>query len=247
MKNKDNLTKTIIISTILLTTFFVCLSAANAVNVTLNSGDAGGVNSAVSTVADGSDVNNTITLNSGTYNKTTDRNNNITFNGKNLTIQGNISAGPAIIDARGQGRIFTISGNSNVTFINIIFINANITGSGGVIYNTNSGTKLTFINCVFENSTATSYGGVIYNAGNNFEVKNCTFTNNRASNGGAICSESSNFTVIDSIFTNNSANSGNYYGGAIYNVYSSNSTLINCTFTNNTAGWGGCYFLLFYK
>jgi hypothetical protein len=59
----------------------------------------GGINDAISTV-DGYDyTNNTIILNPGTYNKTTDRN-NISFNNKNLIIQGNGSKDSVIIDAQ---------------------------------------------------------------------------------------------------------------------------------------------------
>ncbi|MBZ9570049.1 right-handed parallel beta-helix repeat-containing protein [Methanobrevibacter sp. TMH8] len=127
-----------------------------------------------------------------------------------------------------------------MTFIDCVFENNTATSYAGAIYN--SGNNLEIKNCTFTNNTATSYGGAIYSYGNNLEIKNCTFTNNRANHAGAIYSQSSNFKVIGSIFTNNRANSGNYYGGAIFDIYGSNSTLTNCNFTNNTAGWGGAIF-----
>jgi len=184
--------------------------------------------------------NDTITINKGTYTGTS-VNTGLNIN-KNLTIQGNTTNGLVIIDAGRSGRIFTINNNLNVKFINIIFINGNYTGNGGAIYNSNSGTKLTFINCEFKNNTASSYGGAIYNGGNNLQLENCTFTNNKASHAGAIYNQGNNFIVIDSAFENNIANTGDYYGGAIFDAWNTNSSLTNCIFTNNTAGWGGAIF-----
>jgi predicted outer membrane repeat protein len=237
MKTKNKISKALV-PTILILLFFIVLSSANAVDVTLNPGDAGGVNSAVSTVASGSDVNNTITLNPGTYNKNTDRNNNITFSGKNLTIQGNGSTGSVIIDAQKSGRLFNITGNSNITFINITFLNGNITGagSGGAIYNT--GGKLSVINCTFNNNTATSNGGAIYNSIDNMTVINSNFYNNSCSqSGGAIYNAGQNLSVNNSNFLNNRAS---LYGGAIFIATGSNySTIYNCTFTNDTSNADG--------
>ena len=239
--SKNNLTYKIIIVTSILAFILITVSSVNAVNVTLNPGDAGGVNSAVSTVASGSDADNTITLNPGTYDKATDRNNNITFSNKNLTVQGNGSKGSVIIDAQKLGRHFSITGNSNVTFINITFLNGNISSDGGSIFNT--GGTITLINCIFTNNTAAQYGGAIDNIGNSLTITNCTFTNNSCGylshSGGAIHNQGDNFTIINSNFTNNSAHGG----GAIFNGYCENTTFINCIFTNNTAmgstGYGG--------
>lgn len=65
---------------IMIISFLFTISSANAIDITLNPDDNGGINEAISKVNNNSDDINTITLNPGTYNKTTDRNNNITFN-----------------------------------------------------------------------------------------------------------------------------------------------------------------------
>lgn len=76
---------------------------------------------------------NSITLSPGKYIKTSDINNVISINNINLTINGNRPKENVIIDIRTIGMIFSITGNSNVTFINITFINGNINGNGGAI------------------------------------------------------------------------------------------------------------------
>lgn len=201
---------------IMIISFLFTISSANAIDITLNPDDNGGINEAISKVNNNSDDINTITLNPGTYNKTTDRNNNITFNNKNLTIQGSGPAGSVIINAQKLGRIFNITGNSNIKFININFINGNSSGNGGTIYKIGSGT-LTIINCTFNNSNA-NYGGAIYNTASNFKVIDSDFYNNvaRSREGGAIHTEGEeNFTINNSNFINNTALGNNGGGGAI--------------------------------
>jgi predicted outer membrane repeat protein len=243
MKNANNKIQKIMLFTAILILTFISFSAVNAVNVTLNPSDAGGVNSAVSTVASGSDVDNTITLNPGTYNKTTDRNNNITFSGKNLTIQGNGSAGSVIIDAQKIGRLFSITGNSNITFINITFLNGNITGSGGGISKTGTG-LLNVINCTFANNNVSANGGAIYNTAGELNIINSNFINNiarGATGGGAIYKSNSIFTINNSSFTNNTSPNG----GAIACQNTIGSSITNSSFSNNTAtgsGSGGAIF-----
>lgn len=254
---------------IMIISFLFTISSANAIDITLNPDDNGGINEAISKVNNNIDDINTITLNPGTYNKTTDRNNNITFNNKNLTIQGNGPAGSVIINAQKLGRIFNITGNSNIKFININFINGNSSGNGGTIYKIGSG-ALTIIDCTFNNSNA-NYGGAIYNTGSNFRIIDSDFYNNvaRSREGGAIHTEGEeNFTINNSNFINNTAlgnngcggaitirntiyininntvftnNSANFCGGAIYNMWSEYITINNSTFTNNTAQHGGAF------
>jgi hypothetical protein len=68
----------------------------------------------------------TIELEEGTY--TGNNNTNMTIN-KNITIQGK-TKDKVIIDAQGLSRIFTINNNFTVTFINVTFINGNISYDG---------------------------------------------------------------------------------------------------------------------
>ena len=88
------------------------------------------------------------------------------------------------------------------------------------IFNINAGVNVTLQNIVLNNGKA-SYGGAIFNLGS-LNAKNCTFTNNNATDGGL-------------------------GGGAIFNgfyinldsVSIINCNLTNCTFTNNNAGGSG--------
>jgi len=165
-----------------------------------------------------------IIINPGTYNKSTDRNNIITANDTNLTIIGNNTNGEVIINAQSSGRIFSITGNTNLTFINITFINGFTGGSnhGGAIYKTGN-ESLNIIDCRFYNNNA-SNGGAVYFAGcGDFNVYGSVFESNTAYNafggGGAICLY---YTTTDDMNT----------GLAYYKVFNSN-------FTNNTCVFNG--------
>ncbi|KZX11125.1 DUF7507 domain-containing protein [Methanobrevibacter filiformis] len=223
----------------LIAILFVSVSSVSAVNVTISTTNSTGINGAVAlTTTTG--TNHTITLNPGTYNKTNDIRSNITSN-VNLTIQGNGPTNSVIIDARKLGRMFIInSARSNVTFINLTFINGNVTDNGGAIDNFNS-IQLTIVNCNFTGNVANVNGGAIYSSGGtNFSVINSIFTGNNAnvSHGGAICNfngTNSNFSVINSSFNGNSARNG---GGAISN-YDVNFSVINSIFTGNNASVHG--------
>ena len=220
---------------IMLFLFSLSLSTVCGAEINISNGD--NLGQTIANASDGDIIN----LDTGIY---TNNVTNIIIN-KNLTLKGNGETKDVVIDGQGMGRIFTINNNLNATFINITFINGNVSGDGGAIYSFTTNTRMSFINCIFTNNSARgSYanGGAIYNYGNNFEVINCTFTNNRAACGGAIYVGRSNFTLINSTFINNSVSGSEGYGGAIYDEGSFNSTLENCTFINNTALWGGAIF-----
>ncbi|MBZ9570964.1 Ig-like domain repeat protein [Methanobrevibacter sp. TMH8] len=251
----------IIFSLSVLIILFASLSSIQAVDIVINNDTAGGINGGIDTIGSESDINNTLTLNPGIYNKTSDINTSINFSGKNILIKGNGSSDQVIIDARGIGRIFNITGNSNITFENITFINGYINnGNGGALYIT-SGTA-TINNCVFKNNSINSsgnpayaYGGAIYNSANNLFVNNSEFTNNCAyaegssyigayayAYGGAIYNTGNNFIVNKTNFTNNTlfvdvwasymSSYGYAYGGAIYNN-GSNFNVMSSNFIGN--------------
>ncbi|WP_054835360.1 hypothetical protein [Methanobrevibacter arboriphilus] len=151
-------------------------------------------------------------------------------------IRGNGSPDQVIIDARGLGRMFNISGNSNITFENITFINGYINnGNGGSLYITAG--KTTITNCVFKNNNASTvntsasspaytYGGAIYNTANNLEINNSKFTNN---------------TAYTRTYHYNWGQDSFAYGGAIYNT-GLNLSVNNSEFNNNTIyseSWSG--------
>ncbi|KZX12123.1 beta strand repeat-containing protein [Methanobrevibacter filiformis] len=211
-------------------------STVNAADLTLTPSDS--INSAINTVSS-SGTDNSITLGSGTYNKSNDRNNNLAFSNKNLTIKSNGAANSTIIDGRDSGRLFHITGSNNIiTFKNITFRNGRITGAyGGAIYSQGTNNKITIIGCIFENNKA-GYGGAIYNSrGNTFNVTDSIFDHNNASTygGGAIWNEG-NFVVTGSNFTNNY---GVYEGGAINIRGRGNLNVSKSIFISNYGGWGG--------
>jgi uncharacterized protein DUF11/polymorphic membrane protein len=223
--------KKIIISTILLTLFFITLSSANAADVYMNSTN----DTIANVVSNQTNSGDTIYLANGTYNSShLNGTNGVTIN-KNLTIIGK-DPKTTIIDAQKVGRIFSIIGNSNTTFINITFLNGNINGVGGAIYNT--GGRLTLINCSFINNTAVTNGGAIYNSISNMNIDNSNFYNNSCNqSGGAIYNVGQNLSVNNSNFVNNRAS---IYGGAIYLAGGSNySTIYNCTFINGRSNRDG--------
>lgn len=158
----------VITLTILITLLFFSLSTISAANITITDSHTGGIAQGIRDTG----VGDTLFLQPDTY--MGNNNTNMTIN-KSITIQGNGSADSVIIDAQKNSRIFFINNNS-IKFINITFINGNITSDGAAI-NNNNFANITVINCEFTNNTASSYGGAICNEGPNFTVINCTFTN----------------------------------------------------------------------
>ena len=190
----------------------------------------------------------TITINPGTYSGSAN-NTNLNIN-TNITIRGNGSPGAVVIDAQYLTRIFQIANNTNVTFINLTFINGNAsTSDGGAIYNNYAGTTMTFINCSFINNSASNNGGgAIYTQGNT-SILDSNFTNNSAivgiGYGGAIYSAGGSINVSNSNFENNKAL---VQGGAILAIGYLNVS--NSNFTNNHVlegqgdyGGGGAIYL----
>ena len=106
----------------------------------------------------------------------------ITVN-KDLTIHGGSAIDhnkKSTLDAKRLSRIFDVTGNHNVSFINLILINGKANNNnGGSITISNS--NFILINCTFINSSTTgdSYnGGAIYhNGAGSFSVVNSSFIN----------------------------------------------------------------------
>ncbi|MEA4957061.1 MAG: carboxypeptidase-like regulatory domain-containing protein [Methanobrevibacter sp.] len=146
---------------------------------------------------------------------------------KNVTIQAKGPQEKVVIDAQGLGRIFTIGNNTNVTFINLIFINGHIIGNGGAIYNNYAESSMTFINCTFinnENDLVYGNGGAIYTRGD-LTVSGSNFTNNTGNCGGAIWSDGINMFVVNSTFINNTGTYVTRIGTTIHVNYTCNSII----------------------
>ena len=122
---------------------------------------------------------------------------------KQITITS-LTDEPITIKALGEN-IFDIDYCSNVTVINMIFMNA---------YHPDG------------------WGGAIHSMGKNkIVVDNCTFMNNYAYDGGAIHAWGDLY-VKDSLFIDNGARA---YAGALFKDGDGNFVIENCKFINNTA------------
>ncbi|SFL56056.1 hypothetical protein SAMN02910297_01205, partial [Methanobrevibacter olleyae] len=150
--------------------------------------------------------------------------NEISIN-KTLRIHGSTnSSKKSTLDAQKSSRIFNVTGNNNVSFINLVLINGKTTGNnnvGGAVHSSHYNSNLYFINCTFINSSTNgpnSPGGAIHSSGN-VNVNGSSFINSSTksnfSHGGVIYSGKST-NVINSSFINSSTNGPTSAGGAIY-------------------------------
>ena len=124
------------------------------------------------------------------------------------------------------------------TITNSTFIDNKANRGAAVCVNSNN---ITIDNSTFINSVASNLGGAIYWAkGDNANIINSTFADNRASSGGAIyLLKSINVTIIDSTFVSDISSSE---GGAIYWRDGNNRKIINSTFRDNRADQGGAIY-----
>ena len=136
----------------------------------------------------------------------------------NLTINGN----GHFLDALGKCRIFSITGNNNVTLNNILFRNGNASGADGTLSDYEKG------------------GAILWSSGDNATVNNCTFTNNNANYGGALyCSDIANICINDTLFSQNTASS---YGGGAYLIDNDKVTISNSTFKFDYSNHGSALY-----
>ena len=194
------------------------LAAASAANQTVDQSAiaTGNIQNNISAAIENTVAGDTITINPGTYSGS-GNNTNLNIN-HTLTIEGNGTPGSVVIDGGNLTQIFQIANDTNVTFINITFINGNNgENGGGAIENQWTTSTLNFINCTFINNYAND-GGAIYTEGN-ISISNCNFSNNTA------------------MYYNSSGPIMGGYGGAIYNT--GNMNVSNSTFTGNNATVNG--------
>jgi len=235
--------------------------------------------SQINSIQQGTQKDYTINLKTGNYNATSNMvinpnngiNYNITIDGNNLILDGqekycfltlnNCSLKLKNITLKnyktGSNGIINIK-NSDLTFVDSLFINNQVYGGGTVVYSNNS--SLTVINSNMTDNTAKYDGGTIYSYTSNLTILDSFFANNQARNGAAIYSYSSNTNIFNSTFINNNADKGGvinlnrgnitfnqsflsdnsgYLGGVIYS-FRVNAKIINSTLTNNIASQSGC-------
>lgn len=158
---------------------------------------------------------------------------------KQITITS-LSDEPIILSALGKN-IFNIDYYSNVTFKNIVFMNANNpNGWGGAIHSMGKNT-IVIDNCTFKDNFAED-GGAIHAWGNLY-IKNSLFIDNEAGvYAGAVFKDGDgDFIVENTKFINNSAYT---YAGAVYSMGYNEivQRFVNVTFEGNDATCGGAFF-----
>ena len=119
---------------------------------------------------------------------------------------------------------------------NCIFINNTADEGGALTFHSDGIVE----NCTFINNTAVQLYGGAMSTGWRYEkmkmiIKNCTFTGNNAPIGGAIQAIGENVEILNSIFTNNKVNKN---GGAVY-IKSISTSITNSQFKENIANING--------
>ena len=151
---------------------------------------------------------------------------------KNLVVNGNNH----IIDAYGQGRIFSITGAYTVTFNDVTFKNARTTGNNdGGVFSVTGGATLTFNNCTFIDNAARDGGAIyVYSTSASMTLTNCKFIgNNGRTSGGAVYAYMRSISIDGCVFEDNT---GYDEGGAIHlRSLSTETNIRNSNFTNNRA------------
>jgi len=218
------------IITFLLLLFAINWSSANEIIVTSTANNgAGSFRQAVS----GAMPNDTIIINvKGTINLTTQ----IYFLQSNITVIGPYPKHNTFTP-NGAFDMFNFNAVNNIKFVGLGFVGSTFR----VIRLTNSD-NIEFESCLFENNTTSGSGSVIYASSSSFNIINCSFIDNIASQGGAIYLASGTtgvpYQIVNSTFYNNIANGAVGNGGAIYFGGAMDVDLINNLFHSNSAPSG---------
>ncbi len=166
----------------------------------------------------------TIIVAPGTYNE------NISFNGKNLTLRSTDPDDPNIVAAtiiQGTGTTsvvkFTNKENSSCLLAGFTITGGAGATNGGGIAGNSTDTYPTISQCVITGNSATSAGGGIW--GCKGKISRCVIAGNTAVYGGGIAA--CNGLILNCLICNNQAD----YGGGIHNC---DGSILNCTITQNT-------------
>ncbi len=210
----------------------------------LNNGDISTPVKSISQAVNNAENNSDIHLSSDTYSG--DKNTRITID-KSVNFIGNNT----VIDGEGENYLFTLTGNVNVTFKNICFINAfkspesysinypgSVYGSALEIKNAN----VILDNCTFQSNVLTYsnndkniYGGAISNDGT-LTITNSKFLSNVAHSTSGLFSYGGNIYNNGKLIINHSqflkSDTDDFsYGGVIYN--NNDLTMDNTLITNS--------------
>ena len=145
------------------------------------------------------------------------------------------------LNASNKAAIFKINNNARVILKNIVFTSGNAS-DGGAIY-VESGSSFEIIDCTFSNNFASNNGGAIFinadSLASNSFIINSIFTNNVASNGGAIYASASTLNITRSDFSHNNASIN---GGSLF--INGVVNINQATFDHNYANAGGSIYLM---
>jgi parallel beta-helix repeat protein len=155
-----------------------------------------------------------------------------------ITIEAGAGYEP-VISGQGICTVFKIDSMAlNVTLSGLTIQSGSATVArhggqcGGGIFN--DARDFNLENCTFSDNSAAYEGGGMENDGIDATVTDCTFSGNSAYYGGGMYNEDP-AAVTHCTFSDNSADND---GGGMYN-YSATATVTHCTFVDNTASDGG--------
>jgi hypothetical protein len=166
---------------------------------------------------------------------TGDRNKNLTYNGKSITVKSENGPSTCIIDCEGMGNGFYFNSSEGPdAVIDGFTVTHCAAGYGAGMYLKGSPVVA---NCVITENTATSGGAGMGILGNT-TIRNCVISNNVAgSEGGGISFNGGGGTVTDTVITGNEAR----YGGGV-NITSGSPIFTNCLIADNTANEPTTYY-----
>jgi len=150
---------------------------------------------------------------------------NITFNGKNLTVESTDGAGTTIIDGQKKGSVVTLNGEASTAML-----------SGFTIIN-GAGTYVSFGHAY---SNGSHRGGGVYCKNSQIILKNLIISDNSAHEGGGVYCRDASPTFVNVRVTNNSA----IFGGGVY-FYNSSPTFDSANRSrihSNHAGSGNDFY-----
>jgi predicted outer membrane repeat protein len=234
-------------------TFFPIIILAAIIHVPA---DQPTIQAGIDTAVDG----DTVLVADGTY--TGDRNRDIDFNGKVITVMSESGAENCVVDCEGteqenhRGFYFHNNENENSVVRGFTLRNGYMTAypdyNGSGIYCVSS--SPTVADSVFTKNTAVQGAGICC-SNSSSPVVNCIFTENTAFGGGGLTCINSNPMITYCKFLRNVASAVTtdctflssiedpLYGGGIYSIFST-PIITNCDFTSNSTGniGGGIYF-----
>ncbi|MDR2545133.1 MAG: hypothetical protein LBD03_06270, partial [Methanobrevibacter sp.] len=193
------------------------------------------INPTNGTIADALKISDYVLLMPGTY--TGDGNVNINISGNKHIRATDLET--AIIDGKGEIKLFNVEKNSILNLTNLVLTGGNdSTGNGGAIF---SNGTLNLEGCVVQDNTATTGGSIYINTNNTFSFINTKILNNRGTLGAGVYIDGCNGVVKNTTFENNGNLDPNIYvfGSGLFIVKNFDINITDSIFNGNKGGFGG--------